>query len=159
MLVFKNKGFVRKYAYGGRGLFDSIASLFSRFFTSDAAKAITSSAMDIGKKAAKEVGKKALDIGKETAIKAAPKLIEKGINKALTPKAKNILQKYNLQIDPNFPQKVSTQLTEKAQGMLNKYDINNLMMGSGFLVEKGAKPTEIQKLVKKLNSGGGMKIT
>ena len=134
MLVIKNKGFVRKYAYGGRGLFDSIASLFSRFFTSDAAKAITSSAMDIGKKAAKEVGKKALDIGKETAIKAAPKLIEK----ALTPKAKNILQKYNLPA------------TTKAQ------DINNLMMGSG---SRGAKPTEIQKLVKKLNSGGGMKIT
>ena len=157
MLVFKNKGFVRKYAYGGRGLFDSIASLFSRFFTSDAAKAITSSAMDIGKKAAKEVGKKALDIGKETAIKAAPKLIEKGINKALTPKAKNILQKYFSQnIDPNFPQKVSTQLTEKAQGIFDKYDINNLMMGSG---SRGAKPTEIQKLVKKLNSGGGMKIT
>ena len=152
MLVFKNKGFARKYAYGGRGIFDSIASLFSRFFTSDAAKAITSSALDIGKKAAKEVGKKALDIGKETAIKAAPKLIEKGINKALTPKAKNILQKYNLQIDPKA---VSTQLTEKAQGMLNKYDINNLMMGSG---SRGAKPTEIQKLVKKLNSGGGMKI-
>jgi len=152
MLVIKNKGFVRKYAYGGRGIFDSIASLFSRFFTSDAAKAITSSALDIGKKAAKEVGKKALDIGKETAIKAAPKLIEKGINKALTPKAKNILQKYNLQIDPKA---VSTQLTEKAQGMLNKYDINNLMMGSG---SRGAKPTEIQKLVKKLNSGGGMKI-
>ena len=154
MLVIKNKGFARKYAYGGRGLFDSIASLFSRFFTSDAAKAITSSAMDIGKKAAKEVGKKALDIGKETAIKAAPKLIEKGINKALTPKAKNILQKYNLQIDPKA---VSTQLTEKAQGMLDKYDsgfaarraelgINNLMMGSG-------PPIEIQKLVKKLNSG------
>ena len=152
MLVIKNKGFVRKYAYGGRGIFDSIASLFSRFFTSDAAKAITSSALDIGKKAAKEVGKKALDIGKETAIKAAPKLIEKGINKALTPKAKNILQKYNLQIDPKA---VSTQLTEKAQGMLDKYDINNLMMGSG---SRGAKPTEIQKLVKKLNSGGGMKI-
>ena len=152
MLVIKNKGFVRKYAYGGRGILDSIASLFSRFFTSDAAKAITSSALDIGKKAAKEVGKKALDIGKETAIKAAPKLIEKGINKALTPKAKNILQKYNLQIDPKA---VSTQLTEKAQGMLNKYDINNLMMGSG---SRGAKPTEIQKLVKKLNSGGGMKI-
>ena len=131
MLVFKNKGFVRKYAYGGRGLFDSIASLFSRFFTSDAAKAITSSALDIGKKAAKEVGKKALDIGKETAIKAAPKLIEK----ALTPKAKNILQKYNLPA------------TTKGQ------DINNLMMGSGGSIE-------IQKLVKKLAScGSGMKIT
>ena len=133
MLVIKNKGFARKYAYGGRGIFDSIASLFSRFFTSDAAKAITSSALDIGKKAAKEVGKKALDIGKETAIKAAPKLIEK----ALTPKAKNILQKYNS--------------TTKGQ------DINNLMMGSG--PSGGAKPIEIQKLVKKLAScGSGMKI-
>ena len=130
MLVIKNKGFARKYAYGGRGILDSIASLFSRFFTSDAAKAITSSALDIGKKAAKEVGKKALDIGKETAIKAV-------IEKALTPKAKNILQKYNLPA------------TTKAQ------DINNLMMGSGGSIE-------IQKLVKKLascGSGGGMKIT
>ena len=150
-MLITRKGFARKYTYGGRGLFDSIASLFSNLFSSDAAKAITSSALDIGKKAAKEVGKKALDIGKETAIKAAPKLIEKGINKALTPKAKNILQKYNLQIDPKA---VSTQLTEKAQGVLDKYDINSLM-GSG---SRGAKPTEIQKLVKKLNSGGGMKI-
>ena len=87
-MVLRNKGFIRKYAYGGRGLFDSIASIFSKFFSTDAAKAITSSALDIGKKAAKEVGKKALDIGKE----AATKIIEKGINKALTPKAKNILQ-------------------------------------------------------------------
>ena len=150
MLVIRNKGFVRKYAYGGRGLFDSIANLFSRFFTSDAAKAITSSALDIGKNAAKEAGKKALDIGKEAAIKAAPKIIEKGINKALTPKAKNILQKYNLQIDPKA---VSTQLTTKAQDILDKYDINNLMMGSGR-----AKPIEIQNLVKKLNSRSGMKI-
>ena len=158
MLVFKNKGFIRKYAYGGRGLFDSIAGLFSRFFSSDAAKAITSSALDIGKKAAKEAGKKALDIGKETAIKAAPKLIEKGINKALTPKAKNILQKYNLQIDPKA---VSTQLTTKAQDILDKYDINQLMMGSGtegHCAPNKQKPIEIQKLVKKLNSGGGMKI-
>ena len=154
MLVFKNKGFVRKYAYGGRGLFDSIAGLFSRFFSSDAAKAIT----DIGKKAAKEVGKKALDIGKDAAIKAAPKLIEKGIvqlaaplNKALTPKAKNILQKYNLQIDPKA---VSTQLTTKAQDILGKYDINQLMMGSGRA--SSPTPIEIQKLVKKMNSGGGM---
>ena len=157
MLVFRNKGFIRKYAYGGRGLFDSIAGLFSRFFSSDAAKAITSSALDIGKKAAKEAGKKALDIGKETAIKAAPKLIEKGINKALTPKAKNILQKYNLQIDPKV---VSTQLTTKAQDILDKYDINNLMMGSGEgrCAPNKQKPIEIQKLVKKLNSGSGMKI-
>jgi hypothetical protein len=158
MLVFRNKGFIRKYAYGGRGLFDSIAGLFSRFFSSDAAKAITSSALDIGKKAAKEAGKRALDIGKETAIKAAPKLIEKGINKALTPKAKNILQKYNLQIDPKA---VSTQLTTKAQDILDKYDINTLMMGSGTegrCASNKQKPIEIQKLVKKLNSGGGMKI-
>ena len=158
MLVFRNKGFIRKYAYGGRGLFDSIAGLFSRFFSSDAAKAITSSALDIGKKAAKEAGKRALDIGKETAIKAAPKLIEKGINKALTPKAKNILQKYNLQIDPKA---VSTQLTTKAQDILDKYDINQLMMGSGTdgrCAPNKQKPIEIQKLVKKLNSGGGMKI-
>ena len=56
MIVFK-RGFKRGYSYGGSGIFDTIASLLTRIFTSGAAKQIASSAMDVGKSVAKEGGK------------------------------------------------------------------------------------------------------
>ena len=56
MYVMKNHGFKRKYVYGGSGLFDSLA----RLFTSGVAKQLTSTAIDVGK----EVGKRAaVDVG------------------------------------------------------------------------------------------------
>ena len=47
MIVFK-RGFKRGYSYGGSGIFDTIANLLTRIFTSGAAKQIASSAMDVG---------------------------------------------------------------------------------------------------------------
>ena len=48
----------KKCAYGGSGIFDTIANLLTRIFTSSAAKQIASSAMDVGKSVAKEGAKK-----------------------------------------------------------------------------------------------------
>ena len=56
MIVTKH-GFKKKYAYGGSGIFDTIANFLTRMFTSSAAKQIASSALDVGKSVAKEGGK------------------------------------------------------------------------------------------------------
>ena len=53
-------------------------------FTSNAAKQIASSALDVGKSVAKEGAKKALEVGKSAAVDVGKKLVQK----ALTPKSK-----------------------------------------------------------------------
>ena len=126
MLVTKH-GFKKRYAYGGSGIFDTLANLLSRIFTSSAAKQIASSALDVGKSVAKEGAKKALDVGKSAAVDVGKKLV----NKALTSKSKKILQKY-------------TQPTAQP----TTQDINALIDGSAI---------QIQDLVKKLNTGMGIK--
>ena len=123
MIVTKHE-FKKRYSYGGSGIFDTIANLLSRIFTSSVAKQIVSSALDVGKSVAKEGAKKALDVGKSVAVDVGKKLV----TKALTPKSKKILQKY-------------TEPTTQ--------DINTLIDGSAV---------EIQDLVKKLNTGMGIKI-
>ena len=89
--------------------------------------------------AAKQIASSALDVGKSVAKEGAKKALEavksaavdvrkKLVTKALTPKSKKILQKY----------------TEPAT-----QNINTLIDGSAIA---------IQDLVKKLNSGSGIKI-
>lgn len=160
MFVPKNRGFKRQYVYGGAGIFDSIASFFTRLFTSDAAKQIASSALDVGKSAAKEVGMKAVDVGKNAALDAGKKLIEKGVTKALTPKSQSILQKHaGIPMQQSSPDAVA----KKAQTILSKYidtgvqNINSLIDGSGM--QQQTKAIAIQDLVRKLNTkGSGLKI-
>ena len=123
-MIVNKHGFKKRYAYGGSGIFDTIANLLTRIFTSSAAKQITSSALDVGKSVAKEGAKKALEVGKSTTVDVGKKLV----TKALTPKSKKILQKH-------------TQPTTQ--------DINTLIDGSAI---------GIQDLVKKLNTGMGIKI-
>ena len=126
-MIVAKRGFKKRYAYGGSGIFDTIANLLTKIFTSSAAKQITSAALDVGKSVAKEGAKKALDVGKSAAVDVGKKLVVK----ALTPKSKKILQKY------------TTPTTQPAT-----QDINTLIDGSAV---------EIQDLVKKLNSGMGIK--
>ena len=116
MIVTKH-GFKKRYAYGGSGIFDTIANFLTRIFMSSAAKQIASSALDVGESVAKEGAKKAL----EAAVDVGKKLV----TKALTPKSKKILQKPATQ------------------------DMNTLIDGSAIA---------IQDLVKKLNSGAGIKV-
>ena len=127
MIVPKHK-FKKRYAYGGSGIFDTIANFLTRIFTSCAAKQIASSALDLGKSVAKEGVKKALEAGKSAAVDVGKKLVKK----ALTPKSKKILQKY----------------TEPTKQPATQ-DINTLIDGSAIA---------IQDLVKKLNSGAGIKV-
>ena len=126
-MIITKHGFKKRYAYSGSGIFDTIASLLTRIFTSSAAKQIASSALDVGKSVAKEGAKKALDVGKSAVVDVGKKLV----TKALTPKSKKILQKYT---------QPTTQSTTQ--------DINTLIDGSAV---------EIQDLVKKLNTGMGIK--
>ena len=89
-MIVNKHGFKKRYAYGGSGIFDTIANLLTRIFTSSAAKQVTSSALDVRKSVAKEGAKKALEVGKSTAVDVGKKLV----TKALTPKSKKILQKH-----------------------------------------------------------------
>ena len=83
-MIVAKRGFKKRYAYGGSGIFDTIANLLTRIFTSSAAKQIASSALDEGKSVAKEGAKKALEVGTTTATDVGKKLV----TKALTPKSK-----------------------------------------------------------------------
>ena len=127
MYVMKNHGFKRKYVYGGSGLFDSLA----RLFTSGVAKQLASTAIDVGKEA-----------GKKTAIDVGTKLVKKALQKApghsvpLAPavatKVQNILNKY-------VPQVAQTPVRQ---------NINSLIDGSGN------NAIAIQDLVRKLHGSG-----
>ena len=118
--------FEKRYAYGGSGMFGTIANFLTRIFTSSAARQIASSALDVGKSVAKEGAKKTLEVGKSAAVHVRKKLV----TKAPTPKSKKILQKYT---------QPATQ------------DIN-------ALIEKDGGAIAIRDLVKKLNSGVGIKV-
>ena len=89
-MIVPKHGFKRRYAYGGSGILDTVVNFLTRMFTSNAAKQIASSALNVGKSVAKEGAKKALEVGKSAAVDVGKKLV----HKALTPKSKKILQKY-----------------------------------------------------------------
>ena len=89
-MIVPKHGFKKRYAYGGSGIFNTMVNFLMRMFTSNAAKQIASSALNVGKSVAKEGAKKALEAGKSAAVDVGKKLV----TKALTPKSKKILQKY-----------------------------------------------------------------
>ena len=89
-MIVPKHGFKKRYAYGGSGIFDTMVNFLMRMFTSNAAKQIASSALDVGKSVAMEGAKKALEAGKSAAVDVGKKLV----TKALMSKSKNILQKY-----------------------------------------------------------------
>ena len=89
-MIVPKHGFKKSYAYGGSGIFDTMVNFLMRMFTSNVAKQLASSALDVGKSVAKEGAKKALEVGKSTAVDVGKKLV----TKALTLKSKKILQKY-----------------------------------------------------------------
>ena len=130
MYVMKNHGFKRKYVYGGSGLFDSLAKLF----TSGVAKQLTSTAIDVGK----EVGKKtAIDVGTKLAKKALQKAPGHSVPlaPAVATQVQNILNKYVPQV---------AQITQVPV----RQNINSLIDGSGN------NAIAIQDLVRKLHGSG-----
>ena len=89
-MIVPKHGFKKRYAYGGSGIFDTMVNFLTRMFTSNAAKQIASSALDVGKSVTKEGAKKALEAGKSAAVDVGRKLV----TKVLTPKSKKNLQKH-----------------------------------------------------------------
>ena len=79
-MISTKHGFIKRYQYGRFGIFDTIANLLTRIFTSSAAKQIASSALDVGKSVAKEGAKKALDVGKSAAVDVGKKFSLESIN-------------------------------------------------------------------------------
>ena len=79
MIVPKHR-FKKRYAYGGSGIFDTIANFLTRIFTSSAAKQIASSTLDVGKSVAKEGAKKAIEAWKSAAVDVGKKLFYESVN-------------------------------------------------------------------------------
>ena len=67
MIVARHR-FKKRYAYGGSGIFDTIANFLMRIFTSSAVRQVASSALSVGKGAAKEGAMKALEVGKSAVV-------------------------------------------------------------------------------------------
>ena len=149
MYVMKNHGFKRKYVYGGSGLVDSLA----RLFTSGVAKQLTSTAIDVGK-----------DVGKKTAIDVGTRLVKK----VLTPKVQVVqkgIQRGIQKAPGGVVQRLAPAVATKVQNILNKYvvsqalqapvrqNINSLIDGSGN------NAVAIQDLVRRLHRGNGLKTT
>ena len=148
MYVMKNHGFKRKYVYGGSGLFDSLA----RLFTSGVAKQLTSTAIDVGK-----------EVGKRAAVDVGTRLVKK----VLAPKVQKAPGEVVQRLTPSVVQRLTPAITTKVQNILNKYvvpqvsqvlqapvrqNINSLIDGSGN------NAIAIQDLVRKLH-GNGLKTT
>ena len=86
MLITK-RTYKKKYVIGGAGIFDSIRSVFARMFSSNAAKQLSSTALQAEKTTAKDIGIKAIDAGKTVAIDAGKKLVEKAAKQFSTQKS------------------------------------------------------------------------
>ena len=125
MYVMKNHGFKRKYVYGGSGLFDSLA----RLFTSGVAKQLASTAIDVGK-----------EVGKKTAIDVGTKLVKK----VLTQKAPG----HSVPLAPAVATKVQNILNKYVPQVPVRQNINSLIDGSGN------NAIAIQDLVRKLHGSG-----
>ena len=101
MLQIKG-GYRRRYAYGGRGLFDTVTKLLGRAFTSSAAKTL---------------GAKALTAATDAAVKG----VEKGATKAVDHVVKKL----------TAPQKTQQKARFKAITQ-PKSNLHNLIAGSGI---------------------------
>ena len=93
MLVVKNRGYKRKYIYGGSGIFETISDFLRRLLGSTVAK-------QAAKQVAKQAASAALDVGKTAAVTAGKKLADRVVNKLtkqpddLRRKASDVIDKY-----------------------------------------------------------------
>ena len=83
MIVTKH-GFKKSYTYGGSGIFDTIANFLTIIITSNAAKQIASSALDVGKSVAMEGAKKALEAGESAAVDVSHESVNTKIEENFT---------------------------------------------------------------------------
>ena len=74
MLIINHHGYENRYAYGGSGIFESLANVVGRVFSSTAAKTLG----NVSSNLVKEGAKKALQVGQKAALDAATTLVKKG---------------------------------------------------------------------------------
>ncbi|KAH3852386.1 hypothetical protein DPMN_094894 [Dreissena polymorpha] len=107
---------------------------------------IGKTAIEAGKSVVKEVGFKAIDVGKDVAIA----------------KAKALIGGYNTPKNREIPQESRDALASLINMGSNKAtNINNLIAGSGVGVKRvtaRANAITIQDLVKRLNTGSGLRL-
>lgn len=174
MLITTKSRYIKKHIIGGAGIFDTIANIFKRVTGSTAAKAIASKlgtfakteigkkAIEAGKTTAREVGLKAIDVGKDVAIAKAKALID-----GFAPKNQETIR----QLTNNHPvRSAAPALTQKSKDALAALinmntneaecyattNINKFLAGSG--VGTKASAISIQDLVKRLNTGSGLRL-
>ena len=101
-MIVPKQGFKRQYAFGGTGIFDSIGNIVSGIVTSNVAKDLAKSALDVGK-----------NIAKTTATDVGNRLVKK----VLTPKSKNIISKHTKALNPNDAVKITELVKMLNRGM------------------------------------------
>ena len=101
-MIVPKQGFKRQYAFGGTGIFDTIGNIVSGIVTSNVAKELAKSALDVGKNIAKTT---ATDVGNRM------------VKKALTPKSKSIISKHTKTLNPNDAVKINELVRKLNQGM------------------------------------------
>ena len=101
-MIVPKQGFKRQYAFGGTGIFDTIGNIVSGIVTSNAAKELARSALDVGKNIAKT---SATDVGNRM------------VKKVLTPKSKNIINKHTGTLNPNDAVRINELVKKLNKGM------------------------------------------
>ena len=101
-MIVPKQGFKRQYAFGGTGIFDTIGNITSGIVTSNVAKELAKSALDVGK-----------NIAKTTATDVGNRLVKK----VLTPKSKSIISKHTKTLNPNDAFKINELVKKLNQGM------------------------------------------
>ena len=91
-MIVPKQGFKRSYAFGGAGIFDTIANIVSGIVTSKAGKDLAKFALDTSKNIAKTT---ATDVGNML------------VKKVLTPKSKSIISKHTKTLNPNDAVKIN----------------------------------------------------
>ena len=161
MIVLRNRGYKKKYVYGGSGIFEPIAKTLANLFSKETAKQIASKAaskvIDVGKAAAQSAAESAKDI----ATKAATTAVDVG-KTAVQTAAERGVQKIMKKIGgPPTRLKGRPALTPQSHTKLKQMvhrtpvqqvpQVNNI----NSLIDGSAIP--IQDLIRKIK-GQGMKM-
>ena len=101
-MIVPKQGYKRQYAFGGTGIFDTIGNIVKGVVTSQAAKDLTKTALDVSK-----------NIVKTTASDVGNRLVKK----VLTPKSKSIINKHTKALNPNDTVKINELVKMLNSGM------------------------------------------
>jgi len=150
MLVISRR-YKKLHVVGGAGIFDTVAGLFKKLVTSNAAKQLASSALSAGKQAAKEIGQKAIDAAKDKAVDVGKRLVEKAFSSKITQENKVILSRL-LNMEPSIPNNM-----QPSESIMEPSVPNRMGHGLNAIRMEPSVPIRIQDLVKHLN-GAGLKV-